>query len=81
MTEQFFDEFVTFAEKQGVKKDTAAIAVSGKLIRSSMKALIARNLWDSDAFFEIANEMNPNIRKAIEVMQNSTFEKMKIAFK
>lgn len=81
VTDQFFDEFVTFAEKQGVKKDTASIAVSGKLIRSSMKALIARNLWDSDAFFEIANDMNPNIRKAIEVMQNSTFEKMKIAFK
>jgi hypothetical protein len=46
-----------------VKKDTAATEKSEYLIRNSMKALIARNLWDTDAFFEIANDLNPNVKK------------------
>jgi carboxyl-terminal processing protease len=81
ISKKFYDEFVAFGEKQGVKRDTAATEKSEYIVRNSMKALIARNLWDSDAFFEIANDLNPNVKKAIEAIQDNTFEKLKIAYK
>jgi carboxyl-terminal processing protease len=81
ITDKFYDEFVAYAEKQGVKKDTAATTMSVYILRNSIKALIARNLWDTDAFFEIANDLNSNLKKAVEAIQDNTYEKMKIAYK
>jgi carboxyl-terminal processing protease len=76
-----FDDFMAFAEKQGVKKDSAGFITSERLIRLQIKALIARNLWDTDAYFEVINELNGALNKAIEAVQNKTFEKMKLAGK
>jgi carboxyl-terminal processing protease len=81
VTDKFYEDFVAFGEKQGVKRDTAATAVSTNIVKNSVKALIARNLWDLDAFFEVANQMNPNVQEAIKAIQDNTFEKMKIASK
>ncbi len=79
LEEKFYNDFIAFAEKQGVKKDPAGLKTSDKLIRLELRALIARNLWDTDAFFEVLNEDNPFVSKAIEAIQSNTFEKMKIA--
>lgn len=76
-----FDEFMTFADKQGVKKDSAGFATSERLIRLQLKALLARNLWDTDAYFEVINDLNGALNKAIEAVQNKTFERMKLAGK
>jgi carboxyl-terminal processing protease len=64
-----------------VKKDAEGLKTSDKRIRSELKALIARDLWDTDAFWEIVNEINPFVSKAVEAIQTNTFEKMKIAEK
>ena len=72
---------MAFAEKQGVKKDSAGFSTSEALIRLQLKALIARNLWDTDAYFEVINELNGAMNKAIEAVQNKTFERMKLAGK
>ena len=79
LDDKLFNEFVALGEKQGVKKDAAGLATSSKLIRVELKALIARNLWDTDAFFEVVNEINPFVDKAVEAIQSNTFEKLKIA--
>ncbi len=74
-----FDDFLAFAEKQGVKMDSLGFKTSERLIRIQLKALIARNLWDTDAYFEVINELNGAFNKAIEAVQKKTFEKMKLA--
>ncbi|MCX6292410.1 MAG: S41 family peptidase [Bacteroidetes bacterium] len=79
LDQKTYDDFLAFGEKQGVKKDPAGLKTSEKLIKLELRALIARNLWDTDAFFEIVNEINPLVTKAVEVIQSNTFEKMKIA--
>lgn len=76
-----FDDFLALAKKQGVEKDSAGFIRSEKAIRIHLKALIARNLWDTDAYFEISNELNRSLNRAIEAVQNKTFEKMKLAGK
>ncbi len=76
-----FDDFLALAKKQGVEKDSAGYITSEKAIQIHLKALIARNLWDTDAYFEISNDLNGSLKKAIEAVQNKTFEKMKLAGK
>jgi carboxyl-terminal processing protease len=78
---KFYSDFIAYAEKQGVKRDEAGLKTSDKLIKIELKALLARNLWDTDAFYEVMNEINPFVAKAIESIQSNAFEKMKIAVK
>ncbi|HRH66108.1 MAG TPA: S41 family peptidase [Bacteroidia bacterium] len=78
---KFINDFLAFAEKQGVPMDTAGYNTSGHLIRLQLKALVARNLWDTDAYFEVINEINGALQKAIEAITNNTFEKLKLAGK
>lgn len=78
---KLFEEFIAAAEKEGVKRDPEGLKTSEKLIKVELKALIARNLWNTDAFYEVINEINPFVIKAIESIQSNMFEKMKIAGK
>lgn len=79
--EKLFSEFMAFAEKQGVIMDSTGLQTSGRLIRLQVKALIARNMWDTDAYFEVINEVNTILQKAIQAIQDNTFEKLKLAGK
>lgn len=81
MTDALFDEFIAAGEKAGVKKDTTGLGYSEKMMRLQVKALIARNLWDTDAFFRVINDVNYAMNKAIEAIQTNAFEKYKIAGK
>ena len=79
VSEKMWNDFMSQAEKEGVKRDTAGIATSGNFIRLQIKALIARDLWNSDSYFEIINDVNSALHKAMDAIQDNTFEKMKIA--
>jgi carboxyl-terminal processing protease len=69
------------AEKAGVKMDEAQLKTSDKLIRLVLKAQIARNLWDTNAYFVIINDINNALNKAVNAIQDNTYEKLKIANK
>lgn len=49
-------------------------------IQLRTKALIARNLYDGEAFYVLINDLNPALKKAIQVLQDGSFEKMKLAY-
>jgi carboxyl-terminal processing protease len=59
-------------EKEKIKADQEVVALR-------LKALIARNIWDSSAFYQAIAPLNESLQKAIEVMGDDTFEKMKLA--
>ncbi|MEP7171079.1 MAG: S41 family peptidase [Bacteroidota bacterium] len=80
--EKFLNEFFAFAEKKEVKKDEAGWNRSSVLIETILKSIIARDLYGTGAFYQIYNDvMNDSYKKAIESIQNNTFDKMKIAEK
>jgi carboxyl-terminal processing protease len=81
LDEKLMKDFLAAAEKAEVKKDEAGFRTSEKLIRYHVKALIARNLWNSSAYFEVINDLNHALNKAVQSMQDDTFEKMKISAK
>ena len=74
------DEFIAFGEKEGVKLDETGFNTSKKIIEVRLKAGIAQNIWDFGSFYEIINEINPIYNKALEVLKDDTFNKMKIAY-
>ena len=79
ISDKMWNDFLSAADKAGVKQDTAGIRTSGNFIKLQIKALIARDLWNSDAYFEVINVENEALTTAIKAIEDNTFEKMKIA--
>jgi carboxyl-terminal processing protease len=44
------------------------------LVRS--KALLARDLYENEAFYAVINDLNPALKKAIEVLQSGEYDQM-----
>ena len=53
----------------------ADFKVSEHAIKTRTKALIARGLYENEAFYVVINDLNPALKKAIEVLQDGTFDK------
>jgi len=73
------DMVARMTEKK-VEYNEKEFKISEHAIKLRTKALIARNLYDGEAFYVFINELNPALKKAIQVLQDGTFEKMKLAY-
>jgi len=77
--EKLMNLFTDAGEKEGVKMDEAGLKTSAPALRIQIKAFIARDLWKSDNFYEVFNELNDPLKKALEVLKEDTaFKKYKI---
>lgn len=64
------DEILAEAKKQKVEpKDEAEIAKSLPYIKTQLKALVARDLWDMSEYFQVMNEQNHIVMRAVEEMK------------
>ena len=72
------DEFVKYAAMEGVAQNEEEINRSREILETQIKALIARNFWDTSAYYEIFNQPNPTYKKAIEVIETDVFKEMKV---
>lgn len=69
VTEDMLKELVALGEKEGIEKtDKDYLAVVNDL-KLHIKALIARDLWDSSAFYKIINRNNDFIVKTLQVLE------------
>ncbi len=74
-----FDIFLADARKAGVRIDTVALQRNKNFLKLQIKALIARDLFNQDAYFAVMAPMDHGIQKALDVMQNdAVFKKLKI---
>lgn len=55
-------------EKNGVKFDQAQYDVSAPEIRTLMKALVARDLWDMNEYFMVVNRDDLALRRAVDIL-------------
>lgn len=72
------EEFIKYAKKKGVEKSEDETFES--VLKDLLKALIARDLWGSEAYFEVINQIDPTYQKAIEILQSDNFGEMKINY-
>ncbi|HOV12060.1 MAG TPA: S41 family peptidase, partial [Bacteroidales bacterium] len=78
---EFMQDFLKYSEEEGVKKDEEGYKVSEIYIKNFIKAWIARNLWDYDAYWRISNEQDDVYLKAVEAIQSKDmFKSYKIFY-
>ena len=65
--EDAMNEFLAYAEEKGVKKDPAGLKESGEVIRTQLKAYIARNIIGEEGFYPIIQQIDKTLLRAIEI--------------
>ena len=70
MSDELFGEMLAFAEKEKLPPNQKDIAISGATIRKLIKAYIARDLWNTSEFYEIYNQDETSVQKAIMILNN-----------
>ncbi len=73
--EQLKNRFIAFAEKQGVKYNAAQYAMAEKLIINSLKALIGRQLYGNDIMYEVLQQTDKTLNKAVDVINGKAIAK------
>jgi len=63
-------DFIEFAQKEGIARNDDQIEKSELLLQTQLKALIARDLWDVNAYYQVFNDYRHDFQKAVEVMDN-----------
>jgi carboxyl-terminal processing protease len=79
VTEALEKELIAYVDKEGIPYVAADWKVSQRAIAIRLKALIGRNLFDYNVFYEVINVLNPAYMKAIQALRDGTFEKAKLA--
>ncbi len=67
---KLFNQFLSFAEAEGLRPSPDNLAASDPLIRNHLKAYIGRNVFGNDAFFPVLHLKDPGVKKAVEVLIN-----------
>lgn len=78
--QDFMGELVAFAQQNEVPMDEEGYKKSEVMIKSQLKALIARNLFGISAYYECISDKDNAIQKALEVLNNTTFDELKIHY-
>lgn len=74
------DEFFEYAVNENnslafVQED---FDISGDLLKLRLKAMIAQNMWDIEAFYQIINVKNEIFMEAYQTLKDGTYEKMNL---
>jgi len=80
LPENAMPEMIARLTEKKVEYNEKQFKTSEHAIGLRTKALIARNLYDGEAFYYFINELNPALKKAVQVLQDGTFENMKLAY-
>jgi carboxyl-terminal processing protease len=70
VTEEMLNNLYDYAKSEGLKRDEEGIETSEKEIKLLTKALIARDLWDMNEYFQVVNKEDKVINKAIDALEN-----------
>jgi carboxyl-terminal processing protease len=56
------------------------LETSGKIIRTRLRALLARTLWKTEEFYRVFNSEDDAVKQAIEAIEDKTFRKLKLSY-
>jgi carboxyl-terminal processing protease len=71
-------KIIIMAEEKEVPLDVKGYANSKHAIAIRTKALLARNLYDNEAFYFVINELNPAAKKATQILLNGTYDEINL---
>ena len=76
----FMKEFFSYVSKEDdtLEKNEEEYTVSEEAIKLRLKAYLARNLWNTNEFYQIYNASNEILNRAIEIIQNNEYDKVNL---
>ena len=78
---QLLELFTDYAEREGVEYDQKGLEDSEDQIYYVLKALIARNLFDYSAYFEVISTIDDDFNEALKILKDGTmFKKLSINY-
>jgi carboxyl-terminal processing protease len=69
--QKLYEQFVDFSEENGVKENAEEIILSRNIISTYLHAFIARFILDNMGYYPIIHQIDPNIRKSLEIFADS----------
>jgi carboxyl-terminal processing protease len=82
LDEKFMKEFFEYVKAADSKLEYSAeqFATSEKLLKMRIKANLAQDIWGYDEFYEIFNQSNEALTRAVEAIQNGEAKKLGIRY-
>ncbi|MBU2464885.1 MAG: peptidase S41, partial [Bacteroidetes bacterium] len=69
VSQAMMDDFLALAEKEEVVFDEALFDRSEDYIKLQIKALIARNIWDMESYYQVVSSSDETLQQAIEIIK------------
>lgn len=66
-----YSQFVDYCGRNGIEKNDKGSATSSKIIRTQIKALIARQIWKNEGFYPVIHELDYTLQKAVALMKTN----------
>ena len=79
VTDAMLENFQAFAAAEGVEFNEEDWSKSGDAIALRLKAMMGRNLLEQSTFYRVISGLNESLERAIEILQDGTFEKANLA--
>ena len=74
--DEILNDMLATAEKEKIEFNEEQYKKSLPLIKTQLKALIARDLWDMNEYFQVMNTTNNSVKQTLKVLNEGTYEKM-----
>ncbi len=78
ITPDIYKNFYAKAKKEEVTYDEKGEKTSARAIDLRLKALIGRNLYSSNTFYHIINDLGPTYKRAIEILHDGEYDNLNI---
>ncbi len=79
VSDQLLKNFQAFATSEGIEFIEEDWSKSGDAIALRLKAMMGRNLLEQSTFYRVISGLNESLERAIEILQDGTFEKANLA--
>jgi carboxyl-terminal processing protease len=79
--EVWIDAFKKHAVSEGITWNDEQYTISKDLIDGRIKALIARNLWDTSAYYQVYNPYWPTYQKSVDLLRQNEYSTFNLANK
>lgn len=73
--EQMLADIRAAADKEKIEFNEEQYNKSLPLIKTQLKALIARDLWDMNEYFQVINTTNNSVQQALKILNEKIYEK------
>lgn len=69
ITDEMLNELIALGKTTGAKYDEKQYQTALPLIKVQLKALIARDLWDMNEYFQVINQLSNSMQKAVQLLE------------